>query len=356
MSYLGGPTTWGIRDFSGVDVCTDRPSFQAGAARVYGLALAYNLTGDDRYAAAARTHILEMARSKTVDYGYSGSGSGCPLTMSRHTPGYVVAADLIADYPGWTAADKSAFLTWLNTYAYHLVDWASDERSTNWGGDGSNAAGVIADYFANSGMTLRDRNGRQWSPHDAYIEAKTMQLHRMSGSTDITTGAPYPQMVNSVCDNFQPGNGFAHGIQPYGAIPEETGRGSTGCAGTRMQSTDSSWSYMHTTLTGMLMQAEMLLRRGDPSFYENIKSDGRGSLEKAMEFTVTPFGTLDDRSSIFELGYRYYRNPTIGAAIGVGGTRLIAKDGNSVFLHFGTLTHGFATNENPGPPPTVPAP
>jgi hypothetical protein len=106
----------------------------------------------------------------------------------------------------------------------------------------------------------------------------------------------------------------------------------------------------------MVMQAEMLLRRGDRSMYDNLHSNGNGSLQKAMEFTITPFGAYSSRTSIFELGYRYYRDPMIGAAIGVGGKRVIAGGTNTVFLHFGTLTHGFATNEEPAPPPTVPAP
>lgn len=359
MSFVGSPTSWPTIDFTGVDVCLNRDAFQDGAAHVYAQTLAYHLTGNSAYASEARRHILEMARSRTVNYVYSGSGNGCPLTMARHTSGYVVAADLLEGYSGWTAADKALFLDWLNNHAYHLVDWASEERSTNWGADASNAAGVIADYFAGSGRTLRDRNGQHSTPRQAYEEAKTLQLHRMNGTVDHSTGAPFPSMKNSVCRNFSDTsstNGFAHGIQPYGGIPEETGRGSTGCTGTRLADDDSAWTYMHTSLTGMAMQAEMLLRRGDSSMYDNLFYNGNGSLEKAMEFTVTPFGAYSSRTSPFELGYRYYRNPVIGAALGVGGSRKIAGGSNSVFLHFGTLTHGFAPGENPGPPPTVPAP
>jgi len=359
MSYVGSPTNWPVRDFTGVDVCTDRPDFQEGAARFYAKALAYHLSGDSAYAADARKHILEIARSYTEDYVYSGGSSGCPLTISRHVAGYVIAADLLAGYSGWSSADKTLFLDWLNNHAYHLADWASDERSTNWGSNGSAAAAIIADYFAGSGRTLRDRNNQTFTPRQAYEEAKAMQLHRMNGTGDHSTGAPFPNMKNSVCRNFSSTNstnGFAHGIQSHGGIPEETGRGSTGCSGTRLTDDDSAWTYMHTTLTSMVLHAELLLRRGDASMYENLNSHGRGSLEKAMEFTVTPFGAFSSRSSIFDLGYRYYRNPTIGSAIGVGGSRLIAGGKNSVFLHFGTLTHGFDLDENPGPPPVVPAP
>lgn len=359
ISYVGAATNWPVMNFSGVDVCLYRDELQEGAARVYAQTLAYHLTGNANYAAEARKHILEISRSFTAAYLYSGSGNGCPLTLSRHVPGYVVAADLLAGYPGWTAEDKSLFLDWLNNHAYHLVDWASDERSTNWGADGSNAAGVIADYFAGSGRSLRDRDGKLWSPRQAYEEAKALQLHRMNGTTDHSTGAPYPKMKNSVCKNFvatSSTDGYAHGIQPWGGIPEETGRGSTGCSGTRMLDGDSAWTYMHTSLTGMLMQAEMLLRRGDRSMYDNLFYNGNGSLEKASEFTVTPYGAASGRTAPFELAYRYYRNPIIGSAIGVGGSRKISGGSNTVFLHFATLTHGFAPGENPGPPPTVPTP
>jgi hypothetical protein len=359
MSFVGSPSTWPTSDFTGTNMCTNRDAFQAAAAHVYAQTLAYHLTGDAGYASEARKHILEISRSVTSGYEYGGGGDGCPLTMSRHVPGYIVAADLLEGYPGWTAADKSVFLDWLNNHAYHLVDWASDERSTNWGADGSNAAGIIADYFANSGRNLRDRNGSSWTPRQAYEEAKALQLHRMNGTTDHSTGDPFPKMKNSVCRNFtatSSTDGFAHGIQPWGSIPEESGRGTTGCAGTVLLSADSAWTYMHTSLTGMIMQAEMLLRRGDRSMYDNLKSNGNGSLETAMEFTLTPFGAYSSRTSIFELGYRYYKNPMIGAAIGVSGSRKIAGGTNTVFLHFGTLTHGFAPGENPGLPPAVPAP
>ena len=358
MSFAGSATNWPIKNFAGTNVCSDRDGMRDGAAMVYAKSLAYHLTGNSQYAADARKHILEMANSVADQSGYSG-GNGCILTLARHVPGYIIAADLLADYSGWTSADKSVFMNWLGNETYHMVDWASEERSTNWGGDASAAAGMIADYFAGSGRTLRDRNGKLWSPRDAYQEAKALQLHRMNGTDNHSTGAPYPRMKNSVCKNFQSTSstdGFAHGIQGHGGIPEETGRATTGCSGSVLKDADSAWTYMHTTLTGMVLQAEMLLRRGDRSMYENIRSDGRGSLEKAMEFTVTPFGAYSSRSSIFELGYRYYRNARIGSSIGVGGSRKIAGGSNSVFLHFGTLTHGFALNENPGPPPTVPAP
>ncbi len=49
-----------------------------------------------------------------------------------------------------------------------------------------------------------------------------------------------------------------------------------------------------------------------------------------------------------EVAYRYYRDPYMAKQLKIG-TR------SNQILHFGTITHGFAVGENPGPPPvTIP--
>lgn len=348
LTYAGAPNYW---PYGFVDP-TDRDVLQRAAALVYAKGLAYGLTGDQGYAASAREKILELSTTNTCSNTYSGS-NGCILTLSRHMPGYIAAADLIEDYAGWYTGDKTIFQIWLRDKVYRFTDWASDDRSTNWGSVGSASTQYIADYFTGSGLILTDRNGAPFSPHDAYWEARQRALDRVNSN---------PYMGNSVCTATT-----GLGIRPYGGIPEETGRGSTGCDGTYLLADDDSYSYMQTHLSGTVLQAELLLRRGDSSLLDNIKPDGGGSILKAILYVIenpsdpTPpnhsWNWINSRKSILEIAYRYYRHPAIGRQLGIGtSSRHIAGDGNSALPHFATLTHGFAVDENPGRPPVTAAP
>lgn len=348
LSIAGSPTSWS----PGTVDPNDRDQLGAAASLVYAKALAYHLSGNTAYAAEARRRILEISSTDTCSNSYSG-GNGCILTLSRHIAGYVAAADLLEDYSGWSSSDKSRFQTWLRDEVYRFTDWASDTRSTNWGSVGTMTTLYIADYFAYSGMNLVDRSGNSISPHNAFVEARQRAFDRNNGNS---------YMYNSVCSITT-----GLGIQYHGGIPEETGRDSTGCFGTYLLTDDSSFSYMIAHLSGTLPTAELLWRRGDPSLYNNIQSDGGGSILRAIMFVIDnpydpnppqhSFDWIDSRKSILEIAYRYYRHPSIARQLGIGlGSRHIAGDGNTAMPHFGTLTHGFSTNENPGPPPVVPAP
>jgi hypothetical protein len=348
LNYVGQPDYW---PYGFVDP-TNRDVLQRAAALVYAKGLAYCLTGDVRYAASVREKILELSTTNTCSNTYSGS-NGCILTLSRHIPGYIAAADLIEDYAGWYSGDKTIFQIWLRDKIYRFTDWASDDRSTNWGSVGSASTQYIADYFTGSGLILTDRNGAPFSPHDAYWEARQRALDRMNSN---------PYMGNSVCTVTT-----GLGIRPYGGIPEETGRGSTGCDGTYLLADDDSYSYMQTHLSGTVLQAELLLRRGDSALFDNIKADGGGSILKAILYVIenpndpTPpnhwWNWINSRKSILEIAYRYYGHPAIGKQLGIAtSSRHIAGDGNSSLPHFATLTHGFAVDENPARPPVTPAP
>ena len=348
LNYVGSPDYW---PYGFVDP-TNRDVLQHAAALVYAKALVYNLTADQSYAASARVKLLELSTTITCSNTYSG-GNGCILTLSRHIPGYIAAADLIEDYPGWSVDDKRTFQSWLRDSVYRFTDWASDDRSTNWGSMGSAATEYIADYFTGSGLMLTDRNGVVFDPHNAYWEARQRALDRVNSNS---------YMSNSVCADHT-----GLGIRPSGAIPEETGRGSTGCDGSYLLTNDASYSYMQTHLSGTVLQAELLLRRGDSSLFDNLKLDGGGSILKAILYVIenpndpTPpahwWDWIGSRKSILEIAYRYYRHPAIGKQLGVGtSNRAIASDGNSSMPHFSTVTHGFAADENPGPPPLTPAP
>ena len=153
----------------------------------------------------------------------------------------------------------------------------------------------------------------------------------------------------------------AVGIRPDGGIPEELVRGSTGCDGLWIKEMDGSYGYMMTHLQGTVLHAELLLRRGDASIYENKTESGAGSILRAIHFVIN---NPNDQSKSFpweekqalEPAYRYYRDPYMAQQLGFGtANRYIGGRSNQMF-HFGTITHGFAADEDPGPPPTVPPP
>ncbi len=350
-SFAGPATNWPYGTISGSQSCsgTLQPSFIGnGAPLIEAKAFVYRLTGDTAYAADIRTHILDL--TDTTHYNgetYSG-GNQCILNLSWYIPSWIIAADLLEGYSGWSAADKKAFQTWFATEVYKKVDWASDARENNWGAAGSATAGMIADYLTGSGILMKDRTGASINSHDAYIQARQRQLDRVNGNS---------YMDNNNCHLY--GVGF----RPDGGIPEELARGSTGCNGPWIVSQDSSWTYTQTHLQGTFMHAEFLLRRGDKSLYDNLTATGAGNPKRAVLFVIhnpsdpnhsQPWKMSNDGPTM-EFAYRYYRDTYMAQQLGIGGTRYIGGKSGQM-LHFGTITHGFATNENPGAPPSVPAP
>lgn len=351
-TWTRNPSYWPFGEIRGPQRCYDQtlqPAFLAmGAPLIEAKAIVYNLTGDRRYTAEIRKRLLEL--STTSDYGgnnYSGSNQ-CILNLSWHVPSWIIAADLIADFPDWTDECKRTFQAWLANVVFKKVDWASEVRSNHWGTAGSATSAMIADYVSDSGMPLVDRRGKRWTAAEAFENSKRHQLARMDG--------------NSYMDNYH-----CHapvGIRPDGGIPEELARGSSGCDAKWVLERDKSWTYSMTYLQGVVIHAEVLLRRGDNSIYENITTAGAGSLLKAIYFLLhnpsdsskSPGWKLSNDGATLEFAYHYYRDSLIGKELGIDrGVRHIGGPCLQI-LHFGTITHGFSTNENPGPIPTVPPP
>src|SRR5439155_12120309 len=126
---------------------------------------------------------------------------------------------------------------------------------------------------------------------------------------------------------------------------------------------DSSWMYTMTHLQGTLLHAELLLRRGDSSLYNNITGTGAGSIRRAVLFLIhnpndpsksVPWKVTNDGTTL-ELVYRYYRDPYMAQQLGIGSNRAMCGKGGQM-LHFGTITHAFAVGEVPAALPTVAPP
>ena len=343
LDFAQGPDYWPYGDIEGKQRCrkTWRPKYIGlGAPLIYAQAMAYHLRGDAAYAAAVRERLLDL----TDTYGYGGQeysgGNQCILNLSWYIPSWIMAADLIEDYEGWATPDKRAFQAWLADEVYPKTAWASRNRNNNWGSAASATSAMIADYLWDSPYSLEEA-----TPAEAYLEHRRRQLDRMNG---VWRG-------DSKCRVW--------GIRPDGGIPDELRRGDSGCEAQWLVAADASWTYTQTHLEGLVLHAELLWRRGDPTLYENITADGGGSILKAIHFVIAnptrpdrSLGWKDNHLPTLEVTYRYYRDAPSAALLRIGRPDRFIGGKSGQMLHFGTITHGFAPDEDPGPPPTVPPP
>lgn len=126
-----------------VIVGTDNP-FVDDASRAYGLGLAFALTGEERYAEAARRTIrawVDVAKT-TSDTCPDSGGCHTSLILGRAGPGFAFGADLIAGSAAWTPTDRAALATWL----HDVLLPAASRRPNNWGDAGTFLRVVAADY------------------------------------------------------------------------------------------------------------------------------------------------------------------------------------------------------------------
>jgi len=350
VRFAGSPKYWPFGSISGEQYCTKtlEPGFLGhGSPLIEAKAMAFHLTEEREYAAAVREKLLELP--STFGYGgnnYSGSNQ-CILNLSWYLPGFIIAADLIEGYEGWSESDKRSFQRWLAKEAYPKVEWASDVRSNNWGAAGSATAAMIADYLVDYPGDLHSRTG-DVSVADAYRMARQRQLDRFDG--------------NSYMDNYGCVSARGQGIRPDGGIPFELVRGTSGCDAGWIKDLDSSWIYLQTFMQGAVMHAELLLRRGDTSLYTNETRTGAGSLLRAVHFLIenpagksVPWNEPNGKQTL-ELTYRYYRDRAMAEQLRVGRKDRYIGGKSGQMLHFGTITHAFAVGEDPGYPPSVSPP
>jgi Alginate lyase len=124
--------------------------FVDDTATAYGLGLAYVVSGDRKYAQAARDTIMVWVdTAKSTENACPDDGQcQTSLIISRTAPGFVFAYDLIKDAGVMSDADTAAFDDWLRT----VILPAASRLPNNWGDAGAFTAFVIADH-------LGDRDG-----------------------------------------------------------------------------------------------------------------------------------------------------------------------------------------------------
>jgi hypothetical protein len=243
-----------------------------GAPDAYAQAVGSFLAPDQSLAQQARTHVLDLVdtsgfRGLTSDYG---GDNQCVLDLALSIPVWIETARLLEDTAVWSSADTAAFRGWLSAQVYPKVAWASRTRRNNWGAAGSLAADAIASYVTGGVAALQEYSPTRLtlSPAQALGAHVAMQLSRIGSSW----------VGDAQCAK--------RGIQWHGGIPEELRRGSTGCDGTYLVTSDASRSYqmMHTEL--LVFHAEAMRRRGDSSLYQAKTSQGLPAILQAILFVI----------------------------------------------------------------------
>ncbi len=306
-----------------------------GGRLVYGTALAWHLTGDEKYAERAKELILDL----TDTYGYRNSeekefhwGAQGILNLARGGTPYIYAADLLEGWKGWTASDKLSYQIWLRDVMYNKVAWASRTRKNNWGVAGSFSAALIAFYLADHpDWELEELSPvhQTLSPSEAYNSHNAYQIGRLSTSDKWKMDAKVSLW----------------GILPNGAIPEEIRRGDDPIDGDYLPSDGSGTLYTMTHIEHLTAHAEFLLQRGDSTLYDHVASDGSGSLLQAYLFVIdNPKKShcfSNNNINALYMAYHFYKSPAMLRSLKECGPGSIV--GQRLAL-FGRLTHSVVFN------------
>jgi hypothetical protein len=379
----------------------NRPAWNdngGGTPILYAKALAYHLTGDIRFAEEAKSileSIMTEVKKITVDT------ERCRLVFGWGSPELVASADLIEDYwwnqtctgPTGTQFDdtqtgtgncKALFQNWLAKNIYYIVSYSAESSKSNWGAAATNTIAYIADYlWDRPDIILVHRNPPQindgkdlkLTPSEAYEHANKLALDRMNGY-----GVEYGSSTS--CDYLsgdQQSNKWApvkSQISEIGIIPEDARR-QEHCNIPSYNSEYQNYPQIH--LGNNIQQCELMLRRGDASCFDNIDNSdipdysftgpdgnlktthlypGRGSIERAIKAIIVDSNTEWRHDSALEVAFRYYYARHTLPRFELWAAQLNGQPHScSQDICFGTLTHGFAIDEEfPGHPPTVPPP
>ncbi|WP_439482186.1 alginate lyase family protein [Cyclobacterium plantarum] len=276
-----------------------------GGKLVYGTALAWHLTGEEKYAEKSRELILDL----TDTYGYRNDaedsfhwGAQGILNLARGGTPYIYAADLLESWSGWSEKDKLRYQIWLRDIMYPKVAWASRWRKNNWGVAGSFSSALIAWYLRDQpDWQLKEISPKvqKLSPNEAFASHNRYQIGRLLTSDEWKMD----------------GKVELWGILPNGAIPEEIRRGDDPIDGDHLPSDGSGTHYTMTFIEHLTAHAEFLRRQGDTRLYDHIAKDGSGSLLQAYLFVVdNPIKShcfTSNRINAMYFAYDYYRHPAL---------------------------------------------
>jgi Alginate lyase len=261
--------------------------FVDDTAAAYGLALAWGVSGDQRYAAAARDIVMAwVATTQSLENACPDTGDcQTSLIVSRTAPGFIFAMDLLGPSHVVSDADDTAFLAWLRS----VILPSASTRTNNWGD-----AGALLRVTATD--ALGDAAG-----FDAGIAQWRSQLDLVASD---------------------------------GHIPEEVRRGSSGL------------SYTQEALMYKIAVARIAERRGI-ELWSAVGHDG-GTLKTAVEYAaryqLNPAGwpwiknvDVPTAGPMWELAYAEWPEPIFADILRP--VRPLGADGHSA-VRWTTLTNG----------------
>ena len=371
----------------------------AGTQILYAKALAFHLTGQEKYAEEAK-NILQriMTEVETID----PDDEQCPLNFAWGTPELVATADLIEEYwqdhectgplspmysdtTAGTGNCKILFQNWLVKNPYYIVSRTAQASTSNWGAAATNAMAHVADYlWDRTDVMLIHRNPQQinggadkaLTPAEAYVLANKLALDRMNG---------YLVGYGSIktCDRFKLNweqnsewEPVKSQITENGIVPDDARRKEY--CNIAQYDAQYKHNYPQLHLGNNIQQCELMLRRGDRSCYDNVDNTdipeytfidpfglensthlhaGRGSIEKAINAIIVDAGIKWQHDPALEVAYRYYFNNHTMPGFEEWFDQLGRRRARCLnHLCFGLLTHGFASDEIPQDPPVVSPP
>ncbi len=149
MEWADNAVTEAARPTQPLRIVGTDNEFVDDARRAYGLGLAFGLSGDERYAQAARRTIRNWMDVVTTTTDTCPDGGGChtSLIIGRAGAGFAFGADLIASSESWTADDRADLQAWMRNVLLPAVS----HRPNNWGDAGTFLRVVAADYAGDQG-------------------------------------------------------------------------------------------------------------------------------------------------------------------------------------------------------------
>jgi alginate lyase len=138
---------------TGFFAATNGVTHDADAA--YVNAVAYRVGGDAAFAECAARILRAWAHDNT---GVAPSGDS-QLSMAEVGVGFVLTAELLSGYSGWSDADRAAFANWTSTVYRAQAANPIKDRTNNWGYWGIFGA-VTADYYLDDAAGFADETAR----------------------------------------------------------------------------------------------------------------------------------------------------------------------------------------------------
>jgi chondroitin AC lyase len=124
-------------------------SLQSDAFDAYSCALAYQLSGKEKYAARSLDLLMAWANINSTYSNYDGS-----LVMAYSGTAMIIAAELLLAYEGWNENDKEKFLSWVKN-VYRKASNEIRNRKNNWA-DWGRLGSILSAYLLDDKVEIEE--------------------------------------------------------------------------------------------------------------------------------------------------------------------------------------------------------